>query len=292
MGFAALTAFGGTMTLQSPPYVLTNWDASAYYFQVITPNVTAWGSGSCTNVPFDMTNIVSVSAGYDDVLAMRADGTLTGWGSTTYGELGIPDGARTNSVAYSAGRWIGASILGDGTGVMWGNGTGGTPVYFGSGLMSIFCNGSNEVLTTTSTGDAVSYVLGTGTSLGYNNAVSFIGNAAGRYMVLFSDGTVTNWGGTATLSPSISGAVAIAQGSATNLALMADYSVWRWNPATGAAFHDTTTNYSEVMAYGTTIYQLRTNGTVLKAAGLAIPAGITNAIAIGAGSGYGLAVTP
>src|SRR5260221_4933466 len=53
-------------------------------------NVVAWGSDAFgqIDVPLSATNAVSVACGYTHSLALRADGTVMGWGSNGFGEAG------------------------------------------------------------------------------------------------------------------------------------------------------------------------------------------------------------
>jgi alpha-tubulin suppressor-like RCC1 family protein len=75
--------------------------------------IVAWGGGSNgeTNVPTGLTNIVAVAAGGSHCLALRENGTITGWGVGTsntgffleYGQAISPLGL-TNAIAIAAGN--------------------------------------------------------------------------------------------------------------------------------------------------------------------------------------------
>jgi hypothetical protein len=53
-------------------------------------------------VPAGVTNIAEVSAGFQEVLALRKDGTVVAWGSNSTGQTNVPPGL-TNLVAVAAG---------------------------------------------------------------------------------------------------------------------------------------------------------------------------------------------
>jgi trimeric autotransporter adhesin len=50
---------------------------------------------------------------------LRADGTVIGWGSNTFGATTIP-AAATNVVAIAAGLWHSLALRADGTVIGWG----------------------------------------------------------------------------------------------------------------------------------------------------------------------------
>ncbi len=60
-----------------------------------------------------MDNIISVSAGHDNTLAVKADNTLWGWGSNAYEKLGVSESAYLNTRKYSPGKIM------DGAKVAW-----------------------------------------------------------------------------------------------------------------------------------------------------------------------------
>ena len=63
-------------------------------------------------------NFVAVAAGYAHSLALRSDGTLTGWGSNGYGQITVPTGS--GFIAISAGYYHSIALKADGTIVGWG----------------------------------------------------------------------------------------------------------------------------------------------------------------------------
>ena len=75
--------------------------------------------------------MVAIAAGADDSLALKADGTVVGWGVNAYGETTIPSGL-SNVVAVAAGEYHSLALKADGTVVGWGfNGDGETAIPVG-----------------------------------------------------------------------------------------------------------------------------------------------------------------
>src|SRR5262249_34432332 len=60
--------------------------------QVFTTSgrVTAWGSGSQTNVPSTLHDAVAISGGLGHSLAIQNDGTVVAWGTNIYGQGSVP----------------------------------------------------------------------------------------------------------------------------------------------------------------------------------------------------------
>ena len=86
--------------------------------------IVAWGQntyGQCT-VPVSATNVVSVAAGACHSLALRTDGTVVAWGQNTYGQCTVPVAA-TNAVAIAAGQYHSFALRRDGRIIAWGQDT-------------------------------------------------------------------------------------------------------------------------------------------------------------------------
>src|SRR5208283_2599280 len=84
-------------------------------------NVVGWGDNSYgeSTVPAGLSNVVAISAGDFDSLALEANGTVMAWGDNTYGELDTPAGL-TNVVAIAAADELGLALKADSTVVGWG----------------------------------------------------------------------------------------------------------------------------------------------------------------------------
>jgi hypothetical protein len=83
--------------------------------------VTAWGSNNYgqTNVPPGLSNVIAIAAGYYHGLALRSDGTVTAWGLNNYGQTNVPPGL-SNVVAIAAGTYHSLALLANGTVAAWG----------------------------------------------------------------------------------------------------------------------------------------------------------------------------
>jgi hypothetical protein len=79
--------------------------------------VVAWGSGSATNVPPGLANVVAIAAGDYHSVALKADGTVVAWGSNYYGQTNVPAGL-SNVVAIAAGGYHSLALVGDGPPVL------------------------------------------------------------------------------------------------------------------------------------------------------------------------------
>jgi hypothetical protein len=86
-------------------------------------SVVAWGvngAGQATNVPAGLSRVVKVAAGNSHSLALRSDGTVAGWGNGP--AANVPAGL-SNVVSIAAGYYHSMAIKSDGTVVAWGAGT-------------------------------------------------------------------------------------------------------------------------------------------------------------------------
>jgi hypothetical protein len=92
------------------------------------PNVVAWGQqGGPPGVPDGLTNVVAVSGGAYQSLALRADGGVVPWGivwwgnAPPYGNLTNVAPALTDVVGVAAGGWDCVALHANGTVVAWGD---------------------------------------------------------------------------------------------------------------------------------------------------------------------------
>jgi Regulator of chromosome condensation (RCC1) repeat len=290
-------------------------------------HVVAWGAGMTFNpsdnidfgqsiVPTDLTNPVQVAGGWLHSLALKADGTLEGWGTNISGDIDFPD--TSNYIAIACGYVHSAALRADGTVAVAGD------FYFGqldepadlSNVVAISC-GFFHTLALKADGTvaawggegAVDYGQGTVPS-GVSNVVEI---AAGGYhnLVLKSDGSLFAWGddeyGEAEIPSGLSNVVAIAAGSAHNLVLKANGTVAAWG-ADDYGQTDVPSNLSNVVAIaagGWHSLALKSDGTVAAwGAGIGtnsedygqdiVPANLTNgtqiAIQIAAGTVNSLAL--
>ena len=217
---ATATAVQITPAIPSIPFSrepATNIAAGAYYSLALKADgtVVGWGDNSHgqTAIPVGLSNVVAMAAGADYGLALKADGAVVGWGDNSYGQTAFPMGL-SNVVAMAAGADYGLALLTDGAVVGWGDDSFGETI-FPSGLSNV-----------------VAMAAG-----------------AGHSLALRADGTVVGWGddyyGQATDVPmavppftsagvvvvegqALSNVMAIAAGESFSLALLRDGTVFGW----------------------------------------------------------------
>ncbi|GAA3610866.1 RCC1 domain-containing protein [Microlunatus ginsengisoli] len=86
----------------------------------VGPNLGCYGDlGPALDPPAGLTDVVAVAAGERHALALRADGTVVGWGSDVVGQATPPPGL-TGVVAISAGQDHSVAVKSDGSVVGWG----------------------------------------------------------------------------------------------------------------------------------------------------------------------------
>ena len=88
--------------------------------------VVGWGLSAFGSLraPATVTNVVALSSGVFDTLALRADGTVVAWGYNPSGAANVPDGL-DHVVAISAGDLFSLVLRSDGTVTAWGSSYGG-----------------------------------------------------------------------------------------------------------------------------------------------------------------------
>jgi hypothetical protein len=222
--------------------------------------LAVWGTncGAACEIPADATNLAAISAGTGHMLALKNDGTVISWGSTSIDP--VPQGLGT-VVAIAAGGVHNLALKADGTVVCWGRNLEGQ------------CN------------------IPAGLS-----GVKAI--AAGQYhsLALRTDGTVVAWGsnatGQATVPYGLSGVVAIGKGEMTSFAIRYDGSVVGWgrNDYGQTTVPPGLTGIVAVSSGGYHTIALRSDGTVLGwgdnwGGQISIPAGLSGVTAISA-NGY------
>jgi alpha-tubulin suppressor-like RCC1 family protein len=81
--------------------------------------IVGWGNNAAGQAtPLSGNDFVAVSAGDEHNLAIKPDGTIVGWGDNEYGQATPPSG--NDFAAVSAGRFHSLAIKGDGTIAGWG----------------------------------------------------------------------------------------------------------------------------------------------------------------------------
>lgn len=254
------------------------------FFALIQPvhaqtRVVAWGAGTTVNtssendygqsiVPAGLTNAAEVAGGWRHSLAVKADGTVQGWGDDTFGQIDLPAGS--NYVAAACGDLFSLAL--ETNGMVAGA---GDDFY---GQIDVPENLTNAVA-----------VAG-----GFYHSVA-----------LKLDGTVAAWGGEddspdleGTVPVGLSNVVAISAGGYHNLALKSDGSLFAWGQ--NDQYGETNipaglSNVTAIAAGGWHNLALKANGTVV-AWGLNnygqtnVPAGLSNVVSVAAGSWHSLAL--
>ena len=96
--------------------------------------LTGWGRNdySQASIPADVSNVVAIAAAAAGSLVLEAGGKLVAWGDNTYGQTNIPSTLTNGVLAIAAGGWHYLALKSDGTVVAWGAGVGSSPyVDFG-----------------------------------------------------------------------------------------------------------------------------------------------------------------
>jgi hypothetical protein len=218
----------------TPPLELSalrSLSAGGNHSLALRANGTVVGWGFNPRVPLGLSGVMALASGGGHDLALRSNRTVVAWGDNSAGQTRVPVGL-SNVVALAAGLDHSLALKADGTVVAWGNSS-TTNVPPGLADVIAIAGGDRFSLAVRSDGT----VVGWGSSAvfvppGLHNVVAV---AAGRLrfgVALKSDGTVTAWGGRADVQRDVptglSNVVAIAAGSDHALALKADGTVAAW----------------------------------------------------------------
>ncbi len=184
------------------PFELTNAvtiaAASDYNLAVLRDGkAVGWGSGIPVPVPEWLDNVVAVAAGGEHALALKRNGTVAAWGSNNALQTDVPPSA-TNVVAVAAGGQHSLALKQDGTVIGWGgNSDGQTTIPVGVTNVVAIAAGSNFSLALTAEGK----VAGWGNNALHQTSVpaglaDVVDVAAGDGfgLALRLDGTVAAWG--------------------------------------------------------------------------------------------------
>ncbi len=184
--------------------------------------VYAWGSGTGTNVPAGLGNVVAIAAG-GHAMALRADGTVTAWGLGSSGQTNIPPGL-SNVIMVAAGDVHSAALRRDGTVVVWGGSASQKQTNVPAGLMQVKAirAGGVQTFALRENGDVVGwggstpflvppYLHGVAQVSGPGVSLGLVANS-GFALALLTNGTVTAWDGSGwptNMFPGISNVIAV-----------------------------------------------------------------------------------
>jgi alpha-tubulin suppressor-like RCC1 family protein len=236
--------------------------------------VAGWGDGSVaqTNVPPSATNLIALASGQNHGVAARANGTVVAWGENLSGQTNVAASA-TNVLAVAAGESCCLALRTNGTIVGWGDS------FYGQTIAPV-------------------------------TATNTIAIAAGQRhcLALKNDGTIIAWGyngfAQTNVPATATNVVAIAAGAGHSLALRADGAVIAWglNSYNQTNVPANATNVTAIAAGYYHCLALRADGTVIAwGAGMVngatphhgqamVPPDATNVTTIAAGYYHSLAL--
>ena len=273
--------------------------------------VAAWGDSRTLAQlllpPPGLSNVVAVAAGTSFALALKSDGTVAAWGSTTV--TNVPPYV-TNIVAISAGSTYGLGVRSDGTVAAWGTGM-PTNVPVTVSNIVLTSGSSSHALGLRTEGSLVEW--GTSQSKASIPAgltkVASIADGQGFSLVSRADGSVVAWGSlslAAFANPNpptpVTNAVSVAAGFGVALALKSDgrISAWGGSVALVTNVPASLTNVTAIACSSSAdqsppyAFALRSNGFVTawgaNTGATNVPPGLSNVVAVAAGSSYGLAL--
>jgi alpha-tubulin suppressor-like RCC1 family protein len=198
--------------------------------------VRAWGHGSATAVPADATNVFGIGAGSSHSMAVRSDGKVLFWGETiaTSVTTASPQATNVVAVAMGPGAQHGLVLRADGTVVDWGGGS--TVNASLTNIPATVCN------------------------------IVSVAAAANHAIALRSDGRVVVWGPSGdrlmTVPASVTNIVAIAAGWWHAAALRADGRIIAWG-LDGPIVPASATNIIDIVCGGNNLIALRQDGIAI-----------------------------
>jgi alpha-tubulin suppressor-like RCC1 family protein len=268
--------------------------------------VFAWGNNAYgeTNVPPGLTNVVAISAGLRNALALTGDGRIVGWGDDSSGQLDAPL-TLSNTIAISGGLAHTLALQSNGIVVAWGDNFHGKAVA-PPGLSNVVAISAGYDHNLTLKADGTVFAWGDN-FWGQTNVPADLSNvvaiAAGGFhsVALKSDGTVAAWGannsGQSIPPPDLRGVVAIAAGNWFSLALRSDGSIVGWGDNSAGQLNAPAglSNLAVIAAGEYHMLAAKADGTVVAWGDNSygetnVPASAINISAISAGEGYGLAL--
>ena len=233
--------------------------------------VVAWGGSQNigdtsmvygeSDVPSDLSNVISVSAGTYHSLALKSDGTVVAWGRNNNGQTDVPIDL-LEVIAISGGDKHSLALKSDGTVVAWGTDSDEIPSDL-SDVISIATSGEHS-------------------------------------LALKSDSTVVAWGDNdwnqSDVPDDLSNVIAIAAGDLHSLALKSDGTVVGWGiDIYGGTPPEDLTDVIAIEAGYRHSVALKSDGTVVAwgnnvFGGLDIPADLENVVSISSRYNHGLAI--
>jgi alpha-tubulin suppressor-like RCC1 family protein len=214
------------------------------------------GSYGETNVaPLSNTVVKAVAGGFQQSVALRADGTVYAWGYNSYGETNVPGGL-ADVIAVSSGDYHNIALKSDGTVIAWGRN------LYGEGTNSVaptnaavaIAAGSSHNLALRPDGTVFGWGNSSGSQIAIpSSATNVIAIAAGANhgVALRANGTVVQWGSSMVnypVPPTLSNVVAISAGGTHSVAVRSDGSVIAWGSGTGFSSNNVPSDMANVIA--------------------------------------------
>ena len=228
--------------------------------------VIGWGDNSSgqLDVWSNLSGVVGIAAGFHHSLALRSDGSVSGWGDDYWGEA---SGSHwVGQIGIAAGNSFSLSFGGSGDVVGWGQGYNGDVVPGGVGDAVAIAAGSSHALALRANGSVLSFGDYTNVPVVLSNAVA-IAAGGSHDLALRADGSIVGWSwgytdyGEATPPSGLSNVVDIAAGDGFSLgATGADGTVVSWGYTTNVP-----AGLSNVVAVSAASHSLalRADGTVV-----------------------------
>jgi hypothetical protein len=274
-----------------------NGSVTGLVAQVSVSSIIAWGDNSAQqlNVPIGTADVVSISAGGDHSLALRADDSIVAWGDNSSGQNDVPRPSG-NIVAIADGGSHSLALRSDGKIMAWGdNSFGQTNVAF-LGQPFVAIDASEFESLALDLQDSV-WAWGLGAGSGLISHADAIAAGDGFNLSLWSDGTLFCSGALPPAPDAATNVVAVAAGGRHALALRADgvLIAWGGNYFGQTSVPDSVTNVVAIAAGGDSSVALLANGTIVGWGAdyygqSSVPPMATNVLAISVGDSHSLAL--
>ncbi len=253
--------------------------------------------------PPGLTDPIGISCGSYHCMALRADGTLTGWNEPW---AAAPSGLN-DVTSLASGQEFTIALRSDGTAFVLADDANQYDTNIPTGLRDLkaVAAGMYHALALKSDGTVASWFLlrnmfdsgQTNVPAGLSNVVAIAGGD-GYSLALKADGTVVSWGSTTNVPVGLTNVVAIAAGFLHNLALKSDGTVltWGWG---SYGLSNPPSDLTNVVSIGTGAYAdmaCRSDGSLAiwgdyTYNGGEVPAGLANVYAVSGGFNQIVALT-
>ena len=156
--------------------------------------VMGWG-GPASAVPLVITNVVMLAAGDSHNLALRSDRSVLAWGDNSLGQTGLPESA-TNVIAIAARRNHSLVLRADGTLVQWGDDFAMTNAPASATNIVAVTAGTTFNVALRSNGTVVAWGYSPSAQTNVpSTATGVVGISAGNHtLAVRSNGAVVAWG--------------------------------------------------------------------------------------------------